>query len=141
MPKVKILNGLGCLSFNWIDYKEGQIFDVTDKELKEIKDLVEVSNEKVETPKAPQVPKTPEAPKVETPKVETPKVEDQTTPPTKTEDEKEDEEIELDFAILEKMQRDELYAFIVEKLKNAWVEVKVEVNATKKEMLDALKAL
>ncbi len=179
MVNFELKKGLGTLSFNGVDYEEGQVFDLPEKDLKGIEDFIvrEKDKPKQEDEDLPQtepvsfdeLPPTftpPVAPVIEETKIETStdqeeveeKVEDLDLTPvdeekiegeeTKIEeetpktDESEEEELVLDFPALEKMTRENLFKFVKEDLKNAWVEVEgIKFNSTKKEIIDALKAL
>lgn len=185
MTKFELKRGLWTLSFNGVEYEEGQIFDLPEKDLKGIEEhIVKIADKPKEDEELPQtepvnfdeLPPTftpPLPPVVEEPKeeekVETneEKVEDldlspveedkiegeeekveEETPKTdesseevKNEEEGEDELV-LDFPTLEKMTRENLFKFVKEDLKNAWVEVPgLKFNSTKQEIIDALKAL
>lgn len=176
MTKFEVKRGLGTLAFNGVEYEEGQIFDLPEKELEGIEDFIVKENENPKQedeelplepanfddlpPLAPVVDETieDEIEDVETPTDQEEKVEDLDLTPvdeekiegeeTKIEDEtlktdeSEDDELVLDFPALEKMTRENLFKFVKEDLKNAWVEVEgIKFNSTKKEIIDALKAL
>lgn len=165
MTKFELKRGLWTLSFNGVEYEEGQIFDLPEKDLKGIEEhIVKIADKPKEDEELPQtepvnfdkLPPTftpPLPPVVEEPKEEekvetneekveeeTPKT-DESSEEVKNEEEVEDELV-LDFPTLEKMTRENLFKFVKEDLKNAWVEVPgLKFNSTKQEIIDALKAL
>lgn len=144
MTKFELKKGIWTLAFNGVEYQEGQIFDLPEKALKEIEEHIireddkpVLKEEEIETEPVnfDDLPPTIPQEEIETPIIEETKEE--------IEEEVEEEgEIVLDFPALEKMTRENLFKFVKEDLKNAWVEVEgVKFNSTKQEIIDILKKL